>query len=524
MTQPRTATYYFQQGNALGMQRQFEAAIANYDKAIALKPQYASAYSNRGVYLFEMNRFDEAIASYDCAIASDPNNATAFINRGNALYQIKRYQEAIESSNQAIAINPASPSAFNHRGSAHQALKQYDQAIASFKHALSIQPDFVSAIYNLGNAYRESVQNELALESYNQAIKLSPDYADAYANRGVVLQALGQYKEAMDSYNQALRLNPDFINAQWNKSLLLLLTGHLKDGWQLYETRFQGKESIVPPRHFPKPIWLGGSSIRGKTLLIHSEQGLGDTIQFSRYLPLLSDSGAQVIAAIPANLKDLFASSLRGNITWVDMKGPWPTYDLHCPMLSLPLAFKTTLSNIPSPHAYLRVDHVKRQKWAAKLPPSTRPRIGLVWSGSTTHTNDHQRSILLSEIWTHLPKAYDYVCVQKELRDVDQTFLAQHPTLSFFGDELSDFSETAALCANLDLLISVDTSVAHLSAALGVPTWLLLPFAPDWRWLLARDDCPWYDSVRLFRQDQIHQWSGVLQRLSACLTQTLPTH
>jgi len=260
----------------------------------------------------------------------------------------------------------------------------------------------------------------------------------------------------------------------------------------------------------------GLEGLAGKPILIHSEQGLGDTIQFARYLPLLADRGARVVFELPASLLGVL-QGMSGVSDFVVQGQALPAADFHCPLLSLPLAFKTTLESIPSPAPYLKADAQKVKQWSERLGPKSRPRIGLVWSGNSQHKNDHNRSILLESLLLQLPERFDWVSLQRDLRDADHRVLERHPGLRHFGAELEDFTDTAALCALMDLVISVDTSVAHLSGALGRPTWILLPHLPDWRWLLDRHDSPWYASATLYRQETAGQWDNVIAQLNTDL-------
>jgi hypothetical protein len=303
------------------------------------------------------------------------------------------------------------------------------------------------------------------------------------------------------------------------------LSGDFDTGWYLYEWRFKCKESSAFDRHFQQPLWLGTASLQGKTILLHSEQGLGDTIQFCRYAKLVKHLGANVLIEVPSHLAALF-ENLEG-VDEVIIKGaPLPEFDYHCPLLSLALSFKTSLDSIPKDLAYLQSDPEKRRYWEKKLGVKSKPRIGLVWNGSATHKSDHHRSMPLStmlQLTSHFPQ-YEFISLQKELRETDRDTLTDNSSILHFEAELSDFTDTAALCDLMDVVISIDTSVAHLSAALGKRTLILLAYAPDWRWLLGRNDSPWYPSVTLFRQKIIGDWSKVLEQLknSVELKFTLP--
>jgi ADP-heptose:LPS heptosyltransferase len=256
--------------------------------------------------------------------------------------------------------------------------------------------------------------------------------------------------------------------------------------------------------------------LQGKTVLLYSEQGLGDTIQFCRYAKLVSELGARVIMEVPGSLKQLM-QELEGVDVLIGNGEKSVEFDYHCPFLSLPLAFKTTIETIPSLTPYLFANQKSVKVWSDQLGTKAKPRVGLVWSGNSLHKKDANRSLTLAELLPYLPTHIDYVCLQKELREIDKALLAQQPHIQWFGDALVDFSDTAALCELMDVIISVDTSVAHLAGSLGKTTWVLLPFSPDWRWLLDRLDSPWYPSAQLYRQEAIGNWQGPLEKVKTDL-------
>jgi len=287
--------------------------------------------------------------------------------------------------------------------------------------------------------------------------------------------------------------------------------GNFEQGWHQYEWR-KKREEPVAARSYPQPLWLGEEDIAGKTLFIYWEQGLGDTIQFCRYAKLAEGRGAKVVVSVQEPLRRLL-EGISPTTQIIGQREKPIKFDYHCPLLSMPLAFGTTLETIPSEQRYIWADERLRAQWEARLSAKTKPRIGVVWSGSTGHTNDHNRSIELAEWRPLLGAEADWVSLQKEVRTSDEGILQDIGLTGFFGDDLSDFSDTAALLDLMDLVITVDTSVAHLAGAVGKPVWILLPFNPDWRWLLDRDDSPWYPSARLFRQQRIGDWAGVLDRV-----------
>jgi predicted negative regulator of RcsB-dependent stress response len=391
--------------------------------------------------------------------------------------------------------------------------KEYQTALRFLDKSLTICPD--AAIYsNRGIVLYELRQLDAAVASYDRAIALEPGNAEAYSNRGNALKDLGRLDAAVASYDQAIALRPDIGEVRYNKSLALLLGGDFVAGWEGHEWRWMTEKMKPVKRTFPQPLWLGRESVAGRTILLHSEQGFGDTIQFCRYAKLVADLDARVILEVPESLLGLVKQ-----LSWVSEfvidGNPLPAFEYHCPLLSLPLAFKTTLSSIPCPTPYLRADPGKLSYWTSTLGEKRSPRVGLVWGGSPEHTNDRNRSIGLAALVQHLPAGFEYVSLQKDVRDSDKPVLESNPHILHLGKDLDDFTDTAALCELMDVVISVDTSVAHLSGALGKSTWVLLPFSPDWRWLLERDDSPWYPSVKLFRQPRVGDWDSVLDKVKA---------
>jgi len=379
-----------------------------------------------------------------------------------------------------------------------------------------LQPDLAEVLSNRGITLHELNRYDEALASYDRALVLQPDYATALNNRGINLYDLKRYDEALASYQRALALRPDYAEAHWNEALLRLLTGDYSHGWAKYEWRWK-KESMAPvKRNFPQPVWLGGDAIDGKTILLHSEQGFGDTIQFCRYVPLVAARGAHVILEVERPLQQLM-TTLAGATQVIAKGDPLPDFEVHCPLLSLPLAFGTRVETIPSGPPYLRAPAQSLMNWDTRLAPQRRPRIGLAWSGNAAHQSDRQRSISLRTLLPLLDTGATFVSVQKDVNAADAGVLTERGDILHFGDALGDFSDTAALISNLDLVISVDTSVAHLAGALGKPVWVLLAYAPDWRWLLDRDDSPWYPTARLFRQDASRAWDGVIVRVQQAL-------
>ncbi len=507
---------HYNRANTLLALERFDEAAACYGHVLMLQPNYPEALSNRGNALKALKRFDEALASYDRAIELRPSYAKALSNRGNVLREMKRFEEALASYDRAIALRPDFAEAYSNRGLAVESLKRFDEALASYDRALTLRPEFAEAHTNRGLTLQKLKRFDEALASHERALAVKPTYAEAYSNRGLVLEELKRFDEALASYARAIALRPDFAQAHHNESLCRLRIGDLRRGWEKHEWRWETGQLDKARRNFSQKQWLGTDEIAGKKIFVHAEQGFGDTIQFCRYVPLVAERAAQVILEAPKPLRNLM-SMLPGVSRIVSTGEPLPDFDMHCPLLSLPLAFGTELATIPAATPYLQVPPDAVTRWSHKLGAKIRPSIGFAWSGSPTHLNDHNRSVGL-ELLLSAVAGIDATCVslQREVRAGERALL-QRSGIRHFGEELRDFADTAALMANLDLVISVDTSVAHLAGALAKPVWILLPHIPDWRWLLDRNDSPWYPTARLFRQGESRSWDGVMMQIRAAL-------
>ena len=492
------------------------AAIALLDRAIQHNPRSALAHLNRGNTRKEMGDVQRAIADYERAITIQPGYAEAYVNLGIALQESQQPDQALTCYRKAIGLKADFAEAYFALGNALQEHGQMDAAIVSLREATRLRPGFAAAFCNLGNLFKEMGRFDDAIAVYAQAIHAQPDFAVAHCNLGNVQKEKQQFQLAVTSYTQATTLNPDFAEAHWNRSLVHLLLGEFEAAWPLFEWRWRAKKNNISLPDFRRPLWLGEQALKGKKILICWEQGFGDTIQFCRYVSLVQTLGAKVLLVVPPSLVPLL-KTLDGVDQVLGPDEPISDFDYYCPLMSLPLAFHTTLSTIPAPKAYLHVDESRSVFWAAKLPQTGKKRVGIAWSGSTTNKN---RSLPLAELIDHLPKHLDYVCLQKDVTDPERDILS-HADMVCFNQDIVDFGDTAALCGLMDLIISIDTSAAHLAGAMGKPTWVLLPHLPDWRWLLDRSDSPWYPSMRLYRQEEMGAWEPVLQRVAQDLTQFL---
>ena len=398
-----------------------------------------------------------------------------------------------------------------------QELRRPAEALASCDKALALWPDLWPAHQHRGNALAALGRPEAALASLDRAAELMPTAAQVHNDRGVVLDALWRPADALASYRKATALQPDYADAWTNQAICLLRMGRFADGWRLYEWRKRRPESAEAYPSFPQPLWTGEQDIAGRTLFIRWEQGLGDTIQFCRYARLAAERGAHVVMAVQQPLLRLLAQPGAA----IEVVGPQQVpadFDYHCPLMSLPLAFGTEVDTIPSPLPYLRASEEQRERWSALLPATPRRRIGIAWSGNPSHRNDRGRSIELATFLTLLSDDIEWVCLQRDIRPDDLAALHRDGRIVCFGDDFDDFATTAALLDHMDLVISVDTSVGHLAAAMGKPVWFLLPRDADWRWMAERDDSPWYPTARLFRQ-AASEWTEVLGRVRTELGQ-----
>jgi tetratricopeptide (TPR) repeat protein len=505
-----------------------QRAVELIGKSIALDPTNAVAHFNIASSLQELKRWEAALASYDRAIALDPGFAEAFSNRGVVLKDLKRLDAALESCERAISIRAEFAEAHFNRGVVLQELKRLDAALVSYEHAVALRSDYAEAHFNRGAALSELGRSEAALVSYDQAIAHRSDYVLAHVNRGNVLKELGRLDAALASYDRALAADADCLGAHLNRAILLLLLGRFEGGWREYEWRWRREQRLstgVEERILPQPLWLGEEPIAGRKILLHAEQGLGDTIQFCRYAQSVAALGATVILEVQEPLLELLGG-LAGVARLVAPGGAPPDVDYHCPLMSLPLVFKTTLESIPARIPYLCSSADKVLHWRAKLGERGKLRVGLVWAGGfRAHqpelwavTVNARRNIPLAELAALNDPNVEFYSLQKgepaqseaaELRSKNWN----GPALIDHTNQLHDFSDTAALIENLDLVISVDTATAHLAGAMGKPVWILNRFDSCWRWLLDRSDSPWYPTVRLFRQERPGDWNGVVHRV-----------
>jgi tetratricopeptide (TPR) repeat protein len=492
-----------------------ERAESMYQEVLEEQPNQFEALLALGAIALKTNQPKRAVEFVAKATLRVPRSSNAYNNLGGALLDLAQHAKAIECFSEAISLDPNNAEAFYNLGNALLDLQQYEGALESYDGAIAIRSRFAMAHCNRGIAQSGLGQPEAALASFDEAVEIEPDNAEAHYNRGRLLYAeYRQVDEAIKSYSRAISIKPDYSEAYFNRAVAALLVGDFTKGFADFEWRWKDKGSALAStkRTFRQPLWSGNEDLGGKTILLHSEQGFGDTIQFCRYAKLVAARDATVILEIQRPLVSLL-ESLEGVARLAEYGGALPDFDYHCPLMSLPLAFRTAPETIPASRRYLTSDPVKVARWRARLGKKSKPRIGLAWSGSAGNQYDAIRSIRLSDLLDALPPGLEIVNIQKEIRDDDRAVLDLRPDVLNFPDAVEDFSQTAAICECLDLVITVDTSLAHLNAALGQETWLLLPYVPDWRWMLDTTRSPWYPTAKLYRQERLREWDTVFERL-----------
>lgn len=547
---PDYADAYYNLGIVLQEQDRLDEAVDCYHHALLHKPDLAVAYLNLGNVLKDRGKLDEAIGYCRKGLELNPENADAHCNLGMALQVQEKLEEAATCYRQALQRKPDFAEAYLNLGNVLKEQGKYGEAVECCRKALAIKPAFIDAHVNLGNALRELGRLDEAIASHRRALALKPDHSEAHANLGVALMSQGNFEssaghaeapacnakhtdgqeqalvalatekrlaDAETHFNEAVRLSPQSGDAHFNRSMLLLLRGDFAGGWADYEWRWQAKQAFAARRGFVQPHW-DGSALAGRTILLHAEQGLGDTVQFVRYAPLIAKAGGDVIVECQPPLKRLFENCLRP-IRFINRGEPLPTFDIHCPLMCLPRVVRTTLENIPNQVPYLNAAPEAIAHWHGKVAPiGGRLKVGLVWAGNKGHKNDRNRSIAL-DVLAPLAQLTNiaFFSLQKRESAHLRSPRTEHLQLIDWTNQLGDLADTAALIANLDLVIAVDTAVAHLAGALGKTVWTLLPMMPDWRWLLEREDSPWYPTMRLFRQTRSGDWPSVVGRVAEAL-------
>jgi tetratricopeptide (TPR) repeat protein len=503
--------YLVSLGATLRHQGRPEEALQVLDKAVQLRPGDANLWKNLGDILVELQRPADALLSFQQALKLKLDHWPAANECGIVLHAMGRLEQALSYFNLCDSLQPNHFPTLHKRAICLCSLKGFDETLPEIRRVQAIDPTNAEIHNDVGMVLQSFGQDAMALEWFDQALKLRLNFTDALHNKAVSLARVHRFQEALAAYEHLKAVDPGDALADVGRAHLELLTGNFEAGWLGREARWK------LPSNYPglsRPMWLGRDALEGKTILIGADEGFGDTIQFARYVPMLAERGARVLFVVQDPLHRLL-SDLPGVSQCVPMAASTlPAFDMHCPTMSLPLAFGTRLDTIPAPTSYLpRPAEVRVQAWESRLGPRNRLRVGLVWSGNPRHRNDHNRSLALRTLTRILDVDAAFVSLQKDPRPADKATLIERSDIVDLTADLDDFGETAALLCCLDLVITVDTSVAHLAAALGCPTWILLPYTPDYRWLLDRDDSPWYPTVRLFRQSISRDYGEVLDRV-----------
>lgn len=512
---PGVAAIMAERGRTLAELDRLNEALAAFNDAIAADPARFDALCDSAAVLERLGRADEALVRCERVLANDPDHVRALANRGNALLQLERHDDALDAYERTLALDPHSSDTLCNRGTALHRLQRFDAALASFDAALALDAHFAPAWTNRGNVLGDLHRYDDALASLDRALALRPDGAMHWLARGNLLAALGQVDDALAAYDRAIALQPEFAGAHCARAALHLMEGDFARGWREYEWRLRDAPLARHARSLTQPVWRGDEPLVDKTILIHAEPGVDDTLQFCRYVPLVAARGARVVFEVPPSLRALMAS-LGGAARVVARGEPLPAFDCHVPLPSLPHAFRTEIDTIPGAGAYLHAEPQRTHQWEALLGERRRPRIGLAWAGEPAHRRDAGRSIDFARLAPLFELDVDWIGLQKPTSDRDAALLADAPVRRV-DDELGDFADLAALIGALDLVIATDSAIAHLAGALGARVWVLLADPPTWRWMRMRGDSPWYPSARLFRQFVPGDWTDPIDAVRAAL-------
>jgi tetratricopeptide (TPR) repeat protein len=518
-----------------------ELAVNLMKQALLINPKSVACLVNLGLAQHSLGHTQDAYSLYEAALAIDPVFAPAYFNRGNLHKDLGEWSRAVIDYEAAIALVPSYWEAYLNCGFAKEQLTHYEHSLRLYQRVLVICPSCTKVYNNRANVFKALSMWHEALTDYDRCIHAEPSYVDAYVNKANLLKEHGLVELARDQLSQALHLDAQHASALWSKGLLDLAQGEFERGWPAYESRWRlPKSDSGAPSLFsnnpqvlsqfealpPSVQWRGGASIQGKRLLIYAEQGLGDSLQFVRFVPLLVHMGASVCLAVQPSLVSLFACALAIDwtqhqlISWTDELG---AFDLACPLMSLPLALGLTQPEQfePTPYLKLELQNQARTDWMERLKARSQLRVGVAWRGNPHHAGDRFRSMEWREFERCLERGAHYVNLQKDTTQDERELLSQAFDVLDASGELDSFLDTAGLCANLDLVICVDTSVAHLAAALGIEVWLLVPLSCDWRWMLNTAQSPWYKTLKIYRQSDISNWEPVLGRVKKDLSTRL---
>lgn len=491
--------------------------------ALKINPKAPDALINLANVLHALKRDAEALDCLDKALAMRPDDLEALLYRGNALSALNRSREALTCFDAVLTCSPGRGDALLNRGSAFATLGQHAQALADFDALLAQVPNHAEALYNRGTALLDLGRHAEALAAFDRTLALASKHIRAWNNRGRALQTLNRHGEAVVSFEKAITIDKDYADAHSNLALSLLTLGELRRGFTEYEWRWRRGGMSDARRSYRGRLWLGEFPLGNRTILLPAEQGLGDTIQFVRYAPLIARAGAKVVLEVQPELKTLLGHV--DGIASCHARGETlPSYDVYCPLGSAPLALRTEPTSIPADIPYLRTDDAHIAKWRPAIEVLPGKRVAIAWAGHARHPNDRNRSIDFNLLEPLLAvDRVSFISIQRELREDDAALLGRRHNVTHLGADLDDMADTAAVIALADLTVAVDTSVVHLAGAMGREVWVLLPFSPDWRWTLTGARSPWYPQARLFRQPAPGDWPSVIAATRDALLQIAKT-
>jgi tetratricopeptide (TPR) repeat protein len=542
----------FNRGTLLARRARYRDALADFDRVLAFSPGHLGALKNQGNVLVQLDRRSEALVSYDRILTLQPDDVDVLSNRGATLRWLDRNAEAIASYEKALAVNPRHANTLLNYGNLLYDMRRFAAALGLYDRLIEFAPNDSDAVAgawsNRGLVLSELNRHDEALASCDKGVALQPDAAYVHNNRGEVLRKMNRDREALASYERAVAVNAvgkeknlgprnmlgqgaghdetlarydrtavfDLAQSYFAIAFLKIRLGDWKEGWELYEWRWRTKGIEPLRRAFDCPLWLGKDTLADKVILLHAEQGLGDVMLFCRYVPMVEALGAKVVVEVPVPLVEL-VSTVSPSTHVVAKGSSLPDYGFHCPLSSLPLAFGTTPATVPTVIPYLTVQAHKQKEWRERLGVKTKPRVGLVWSGSGKLSSgpDFKRDIPFAQFQRLMMEGVDYYCLQKDIRPADSEVISNRSDIAVYADMLETFADTAALVSEMDLVISIDTSVAHLACALGRAVWILLPADSASSFLApisGRKECVWYPAARLFRQQHPGDWDSVLSR------------
>jgi len=548
---PNNPDGWLNYGQTLAQLKRYEQALSAFNNALSIHPQYAEAWYNKALGCVQLERHEEAINCFNQSIELQPNNPKAWLELSTSLGVLKRYEDALQCCEQALKLQSNYPEAWLNKGSAYSELKQFSQAIDAYDKAIELKNDFVAAWYskgvalekldrklealnyydkaialdpsyakawlNKGNVLNDTTQYQEAIACFDRALELEPDYADAWANKSIALYELKEFESAINCCDQAIGIEPRHIDAHWNKAFAQLMLGNFNEGWMNYEYRWGRKDAAQNPYpHIPRPNNL--NELIGKKIIIWPEQGFGDIFQFVRYIPKLIDLGAHVIFEVHKSLESLFQNQY--SCALLIAGGSCKEADFQMPLARLPMLFKTNIDSMTANVPYIQVNPAIVADWKKRLPLSQdKLNIGIACSGNINFDLKHggnKRPIPLS-YFLNLTSQHNLFLIQKEMRDTDQPTLRAMKNLHSLGDLIANFEDTAAIVENMDLIISIDTSLVHLAGALGKKVLVLLSWCPDWRWLANGEYSLWYPSATLIRQSSPKNWESVMSKVTKLL-------